>query len=320
MILKSMLLMLCYLVPSSAFFHKVNEGSVGIYYHMGKLSPDITESGTYPTRPWPLTSSSSVLITPQTDVIRDVKCGASDGTIMPFPFIEVGNYLEKDMVYRTIKRFTEDYDNYLVKDKIRAQVNVICSNLTSHEIYIKKFHTLDNLLLNFLQEENDNESESGVKVNFVRLSKPTLPRELQQNYERIANEKTALQVAVTQGKRMEQEHKNMMMKTKSDSGQRRVVAETDNLIKVDQVLAEEKEAKVKRRIKVEDEEASAKSIYFRKEKEAEGNSKLYTPEYIEIRKTESMFNNAKHYFGKVPNTLFIKDNEQMSTEEIVTSK
>lgn len=319
MLYKSIFLMFCYLSIANAFIHRVDEGSVGIYYKMGALSETITDPGTHPILPWPITSASSVQITPQTDKIDNVKCGAGDGTQLNFPEVEVGNILAKDMVYRTIKRFTEYYDDYLVKDKIRAQLNVICSSLTSHEIYITKFHTLDDLLLKYLQEENNKESESGVIINFVRLSKPIPPKELQDNYNKIANEKTALQVAITKGHRLEQEHKNEMMKTKSEAERRRVTADTDNMIKLDKVEMEEKESTIKRRIKSDNQLSEANSLYIKKEKEAEGNSKLHTPEYIEIRKTESMFNNAKHYFGKVPNTLFIKDNEQTTTEEVVSS-
>merc|ERR1711988_1177740 len=111
---KTLFMMICYLSTTQGFIHTVPEGSVGIYYRMGKLINTTSESGTHFRIPWPITSASTVQITPQTDTILDVKCGAGDGTQLVFPQVDIGNYLKLDYVYRTIRRFGENYDNYLV--------------------------------------------------------------------------------------------------------------------------------------------------------------------------------------------------------------
>lgn len=291
-----------YITFSNAFiFHRVIEGNVGIYYRLGRLHSDITDSGTHLKLPWPITSASYVQITPQTDPIYNVKCGAGDGTQLIFDQVDIGNYLKKDYVYRTIKRFGEYYDDYLVKDKVRAQINVICSGLTSQEIYIDKFDTLDDMLLKFLQEYNENESESGVVVQFVRMSKPTLPRTLQENYDKIANEKTARKVAEEQKLRLEQENKNKLLVAEAEAERRRIVASIEN------------------RIKKEKATIDANINFEKKEKEAEGNKLLHTQEYLELEKMKSYLNNAKHYFGKIPKTLFLKDDTCSINEELSTA-
>ncbi len=321
MAFKTLFMMICYLSTTQGFIHTVPEGSVGIYYRMGKLINTTSESGTHFRIPWPITSASTVQITPQTDTILDVKCGAGDGTQLVFPQVDIGNYLKLDYVYRTIRRFGESYDNYLVKDKVRAQINVICSGLTSQEIYIDKFHTLDDQLLRYLQEENDNESESGVIVQFVRMSKPKLPKQLQENYDRIANEKTARKVAEETKKRLEQEHRNQLLVAEAEAERRRKVSEKDNIILIERKKAEEEESSIQNRILVERETAKANAIFVMKEKEANGNKLLHTPEYIEVEKAKSALNNAKHYFGKIPSTFFVKDSdsEYMTSEEAIAS-
>ena len=259
------LTILGYITISNAFIiHRVNEGQVGIYYNFGKLNEHITESGIHLRMPWPITYTSEVQITPQTDTITNVKCGAGDGTQLIFDQVDVGNYLKKDYVYKTIKRFGENYDNYLVKDKVRAQINVICSGLTSQEIYIDKFHTLDDLLLNYLQEENDKESESGVVVQFVRMSKPTLPKTLQDNYDKIANEKTARKVAEEQKLRLEQENNNKLLVAAAEAEKRRVVAEKENMILIEKKRNDEELNKIENRIKKK--KPLQKQILFLKEK------------------------------------------------------
>ena len=301
---------------NSFIYHQVPEGYVGIYYTLGRLDSITTDSGGSLKIPWPVSTGSYVQITPQTDVIKDVKCGAGDGTQLIFPIVEVGNYLQKDYVYRTVKRFGENYDDYLVKDKIRAQINVICSRLTSQEIYIDKFDSLDDLLLTFLLDENSKESESGVIVQFVRMSKPVLPKELQANYDKIANEKTALKVAEETKKRLKQENVNKLLLVTAETERKSLVAEKDNEIRIASKTADETESTIENRILEARELTKANALYTKKKKEAEGNKLLLTFEYIELERVRATANNAKHYFGKIPTSLFMKESDNSMEENV----
>ncbi len=302
---------------NAVIWDTVPEGHVGIYYRLGgKLMEHTSEPGFYLKAPWPVTAASEIQITPQTDVLHNVECGAKDGTQLYFKQVEVGNHLKKDSVYSTVKRFTENYDTYLIKDKVRHQINVICSSLNSQEIYIEKFDTLDDELKEFLQKENDKEN-SGVIVDFVRLSKPTLPKTLQDNYDKIANEKTAREVAIQTQKRLEQEQKNKIMVAEKEAERDRIIAENKNQMALDKKKADEHMAEIENRIALSKAKTTADSIYVKKQKEANGNKLLLTNEYVELEKTRAMGKNAKHYFGQIPNTLFIKDTE--FTHEDVTN-
>ena len=101
--------------------------------------------------------------------------------------------------------------------------------MSSQEIYIEKFDTLDDLLRNFLQKENDN-LKTGITIDFVRLSKPTLPRALQDNYDKIANEKTALKALMEEKKRLAQENENKIMVAKAQGEAKRISAEKENQV------------------------------------------------------------------------------------------
>ena len=97
------------------------------------------------------------------------------------------------------------------------------------EIYIEKFDQLDDQLRDFLQTEN-NKLNTGISVDFVRLSKPTLPEALQKNYDKIANEKTALKALMEEKKRLAQENENKIMVAKAEGEAERIKAEKKNQI------------------------------------------------------------------------------------------
>jgi len=304
----TLIIMATFSLESNAMpYDVVPEGFRGIYYRFGgNLLDAITTPGVYLKFPWPITMASEIQVTPQTDVIRNVKCGAGDGTLMTFESVDVGNHLNPDYVYKTVKRFGENYDSYLIKDKIRHQINVICSSMTSQEIYIEKFDQLDDQLKEFLQAEN-NDLDTGVTVDFVRLSKPTLPEALQKNYDKIANEKTALKALMEEKKRLAQENENKIMVAKAEGEAERIKAEKKNQILVEQKKAAEEVAQIENRIHTEKEKAKADAVHYSKSKEADGNSKLLTKEYVQLESSKALANNAKHYFGEIPKTLFLGD-------------
>ena len=301
-----MLIMATFSQMSEAMpYDVVPEGYRGIYYRFGgNLLEVITTPGVYFKFPWPITMASEIQVTPQTDVISNVKCGAGDGTLMTFETVDVGNHLNPDYVYNTVKRFGENYDSYLIKDKIRHQINVICSSMTSQEIYIEKFDQLDDQLKDFLQAEN-NALNTGVTVDFVRLSKPILPKKLQENYDKIANEKTALKALLEEKKRLAQENENKILVAEAEGEAKRITSEKENQIFVEKKKAAEEVAQIENRIHTEKEKAKADAVHYSKSKEAEGNSELLTDKYVELESAKALANNAKHYFGEIPKTLFL---------------
>lgn len=287
-------------------FNVVSPGHVGIYYVMGTLQNYTSTPGYYLKSPWPITIASEIEVRPQTDKLKNIKCGAKDGTQLLFDEVQVGNQLSKDYVISTVQRYGEDYDNYLIKDKIRHQINVICSKLNSHEIYIDQFDTLDDKLVEFLQLEND-KLDTGITINFVRFDKPNLPRELQLNYNKIAEHKTGLKVAQEERLKIEQEHKNKILEAEKEAEAIRVKTEKESQTKLEKAQKEEQVSIIRNRIHVDTEKAKADTLKYSKEKEAEGNNKLLTSNYVELEKARAISSNSKHYFGDVPNALFLND-------------
>lgn len=122
-----------------------------------------------------------------------MECGTNNGLKLIFETIEVGNQLNFSSVINTVSRFGLNYDKHLVTDLVRHQINVICSKKSAHQIAIEEFDTLDDLMKEFIQYENDRQT-SGLVINFVRLSKPKLPPSIEKNYLALAEELTMKKV------------------------------------------------------------------------------------------------------------------------------
>jgi erlin len=179
-----------YIIATSSI--SVPEGYVAVVYRFGSLRNSTLRPGLHFNIPF-VDKSSLVLVRPQTDVVRDVHCATSDGVNTFFAGIDVGNTLTASSVIDVVHRFGEDYDQYLVMAKIRHRMNEICSTMSSDDVFIKRFDEVDDLLFNFLRDQQV-KLKSPLIIDFVRLAKPTLPHDLQQRYNEIAEQKAALKV------------------------------------------------------------------------------------------------------------------------------
>lgn len=85
--------------------------------------------------------------------MSQIPCGTSGGVLITFDTVEVVNRLQSASVYDTVKNYTLHYDQTWIFDKIHHELNQFCSAHSLHEVYISKFHTLDESLQRALQED-----------------------------------------------------------------------------------------------------------------------------------------------------------------------
>lgn len=83
----------------------------------------------------------------QTDVVSNIPCGTSNGTLVYFDKVEVVNKLKKTHVYETVLNYTEDYEKFWITDKLHHEINQFCSKHSLQEIYIDIFDKLDEELI-----------------------------------------------------------------------------------------------------------------------------------------------------------------------------
>lgn len=217
-------------------FNIVKEGNVGIYYQFGKLIPLYVYPGFHFKSPF--SSSAEVTVRQQIDGIPNVHCNTSDGMSLSFENIEIGNILAEDKVIAMIRLHGEDYDNYLIKTKVRHQIKEMCSKLTLEEVAFSKFALLEDILLSFLQN-NDETIKTGLVIKFVRLTKPTLPPKMKEQYEKLAEEKLATQVAIQTQQRLKTEEETKKALALSQEETKRAITLSQEELKQKHNITEE---------------------------------------------------------------------------------
>ncbi|CAM9363392.1 unnamed protein product [Ectocarpus sp. 8 AP-2014] len=283
--------------------HKVREGHVGVYYRGGALMRAVAEPGFHTQIPL-LTSMAEIQVTVQTDAVKDIPCGTSGGVMVDFEKVEVVNRLRKTHVLDTIRNYTVNYDTTWIFDKIHHEINQFCSKHTLHEVYISLFDTLDEHLAAALQLDCDVWAP-GIEIISVRVTKPRIPTQIRQNFEKMEAEKTKLLIAMETQRVVEKEAETERKKSTIEA---QMLSDVSR-INMDKELAEKD---VRRRIaSIEDEihlgreKAYADAVYYAHMKEAESNDRLLTDNFLEYSRILSMGNTSKVYFGEKLPGVFV---------------
>ncbi|KAK6242655.1 Band 7 domain - like 2 [Theobroma cacao] len=171
-----------------SILHQVPEGHVGVYWRGGALLKTITEPGFHLKMPL-ITQHEPVLVTLQTDQVRDIPCGTKGGVMINFEKIEVVNRLRKEYVYETLLNYGVHYDNTWIYDKIHHEINQFCSSHTLQQVYIDVFDQIDEKMKDALQGDCTRYAP-GIEILSVRVTKPTIPESIRRNYEQMEEERT----------------------------------------------------------------------------------------------------------------------------------
>merc|ERR1719412_1670210 len=255
-----------------------------------------------------LTTVRNIQTTLQTDEVKNVPCGTSGGAMIYFDRIEVVNVLQPAAVFDIVKNYTADYDKPLIFDKVHHELNQFCSGHNLQEVYIELFDQIDENLKSALQADLL-EMAPGLKVHSVRVTKPKIPEAIRKNYELMEGEKTKLLIATQHQKVVEKE---------AETDRKRAVIEAEkeaHVAKIQydrRILEKESVQKMERiddTIHLAREKSKSDAEHYRLQKVSEANKLLYTPEFIEIKRIESLANNQKVYFGPDIPTMFVNQHE-----------
>jgi regulator of protease activity HflC (stomatin/prohibitin superfamily) len=282
--------------------HRIEEGHVGVYFRGGALLPVTSSPGYHMMIPL-LTSYKSVQVTLQTDEVKNVPCGTSGGVMIYFDRIEVVNHLNANSVMDIVRNYTADYDKTLIFNKVHHELNQFCSIHTLHEVYIDLFDQIDENLKQALQRDLL-EMAPGLTIQAVRVTKPKIPEVIRKNYELMEGEKTKLLIATQHQKVVEKD---------AETERKRAVIEAEKEAQVAKIQYQQKimeKESLQRIAQIEDEmhlarqKSHADAEFYNLKQQAEVNTLLYTPEFIELKKYESLAQNSKVYFGKdIPQTF-----------------
>jgi len=280
---------------SSGSIHFVPEGHVAVFYRGGALQDRTAGPGLVLSTPL-VTRVEYVQTTVQTDRVENIPCGTQGGTLIYFERIEVVNQLDYSAVLQTVRNFTSEYDKTWIFDKIHHEVNQICSSSTLEEMYITKFSSLDETLQAALQRDIDR-WVPGLRIIAIRVTKPTIPKSIQSNYEAVEAERTRLKVV---------EEKHTVVKREAETEKMRALVEAEKLaaveavaleLKLKQKQSEQAIAEISNQMLANNSKAEADAYFYRLKREAEANSLLLTPNYLQLEAVRALSNNTKIFWG-----------------------
>ena len=193
-----LLVVVSYFVAMLSGFHEVREGYVGIYKRLGVLQKGLSGPGFHFRIPF-LENYIEMKVSIQTDVVRNIPCGTSNGTLVYFDKVEVVNKLRKDYVYETVLNYTEDYEKYWITDKLHHEINQFCSKHSLQDLYIDIFDKLDEELIKALNKDLQNWAP-GIEILSIRVTKPNIPERIKNNFEEMEKLKVDFFIAAEKEK------------------------------------------------------------------------------------------------------------------------
>ncbi|ETV67147.1 hypothetical protein, variant 3 [Aphanomyces astaci] len=178
--------------------HRIEEGSVGVYWRGGRLL-NMTSAPGYHLQ-WPiLTKHANVQVSFKTSVVLDVPCGTASGVLVRFQQVEIVHRLRPHLVLDTMRNYSLRFEKLWIEDVTYHEINVLCSKYTLHQVYISHFDQLDELLqarMSALLAQ----WAPGLEIMSIRFTKPDLPAAIRESYELVDEEKIKLLMA-TQAQR-----------------------------------------------------------------------------------------------------------------------
>jgi regulator of protease activity HflC (stomatin/prohibitin superfamily) len=274
------LLALC--TVTEAFYTAIPSGHVGVYSWMGQIQPNLQKGVNLYN---PLTSEiRHVKYIQDTDSLKNLRCVSKEGVNIEIPSIEIANRINPESVISVVSKFGFNYDTVLVLNPLGQRMRELCAERTVDEIEITDFHALDDRLKEEIQTQVD-AVNSGITIDWVRITNVIIPPEIKQKRLELAAEKANKLLVEERGKRIAIEKQQEALVQKADN--ERALAAT-------KLQAEQIEA-----LAIANAEAARL--------EAISMQTLYAiPGYVEVMKVQALKDNMKVYFGdNLPGNMFL---------------
>lgn len=296
----------------NGMFTTVPEGYVGIYRVMGQIRDDlITQFSMY----LPLYSDITLIKYIQdTDHVTNVKCVSKEGVDINIPDIEIANKINKEKVVDMVRLYGFDYDTKLVVKPLAQYMRELCAVRTVDQIEIDDFHMLDDLLKNEIQRQVDS-IESGITIDYVRVTSVMVPPQIKEKRLKLAEEKANKILAEEAMKRKEVEKATEALIAKRDNDIKMENTKMENDRLFQHAEAERKRKSIENAIILEATQTNVQRIKLeaqanaeKMELEAKGLRLLFDiPEYANVKKFEAISDKTEMvYWGnQLPTNVFM---------------
>jgi len=276
--------------------HTIEEGNVGIYFVQGALDDTYTMPGVHWSVPF-VTVIQEITIRPQTETLDVITTVTRDGITNTFNNIQVLSNVEVQQMIPLIKKFGMDFRRALVYDRVSEELRTFCANHTIDEVYNSMFLDIVANVKRNVEISIERLGDNGIKLLNLVIPKPDIPRDIAANYKAVKVQWTEQLVAVQQQKTEKIKKETESIKALLDAEREKDVLEIE-LQK--QLLKKEREKEVNDleiQIIKSREENQADVDAYKKEKEAEANKNLYSPDYVKLEMAKALSENTKFYFS-----------------------
>ncbi|KAH7296206.1 hypothetical protein KP509_26G013300 [Ceratopteris richardii] len=212
-----------------------------------------------------VTRYEPIQVTLQTDEVKNIPCGTKGGVMIYLKKFEVVNRLRKEYVYETILNYGVKYDKTWVYDKIHHEINQFCT-----EEYIDKSDQIDEIMKEAIQRDCTRYAP-GIEIISVRVTKPSIPRTIARNYERMEEERTKVPIATEMQKVVIKEAETLKKKTVTEAEKDAQVSMIYMNQKVNEKESIKRQQEIENEIFLAREKSLADANYHRVMKEAEAN-------------------------------------------------
>ena len=280
-------------------FITIPEGHVGVVKILGKIVGETLS----PIIEIPfIRTVTLVKYIQDRDEVKNLNCVSKEGVNVLVNSIQIANSINPKYIIKTSKLYSaESYDQILVVNPLAQKMRELCTKFTVDDIEYTKYDELDDLLQIEIQEQN-NKLDTGINIDWVRVTGITIPTELKAKRLLLASEK-AHKVLVDE----------TLKRIRSEKEQESFIALEDAKISLQKVKSYNDELKEKvlsdqiiSRIKNEIDLDTAETRYKQSEFETRTMSSQYAiTGYAEVEKSKHLSQNTKIYYGdKLPNTIY----------------
>jgi regulator of protease activity HflC (stomatin/prohibitin superfamily) len=285
-----------------AGLHEVSEGHVAVYFRGGRLLETLAEPGYHFCLPF-LTRVEQVQVTLQNDKVQNVLCGTTSGVSIVFESIEVSNRLSVHSVIDMVRNYTVNYDRVLIFDRVASEIAQLCSRHSLQEMR-DKFQSVDDILMDSLQQNVERMAGRGLDILNVRVSTPVVPPEIAKLFLAQEEQRAQLKVAIELQRVSEKKAETARLERKMEAESRAEVLKIESDARIAERESQRLQSEIEDRRIANQIKSLADARFYEAERQASANKLLHTAEFVQLALGSAIANNTKIFFGEQVGSMF----------------
>ena len=153
--------------------HRVEEGSVALYFRNGALQPEFSGPGIHSSAPF-VTTVLRVMVRPETKFLDPMKCTTKDGVSNIFKNVQVISSINTDRIFQLVSKYGNEMKKVLIYDRIAQGIQDYCANNSIDEVYNTKFVQLSASVQQSLSNSLEKLFPGGINILNLFIPKPDI--------------------------------------------------------------------------------------------------------------------------------------------------